>query len=170
MSDSDQKNVDLILLTIGVLICVAVGLFVIARNMGTETQARMQMEDSRYQAAVIQRIEPVGQVTLDGEAIPADEEAESVAAAEEAAAPMTGPQVYNAACISCHGGGIGGAPKTGDAASWGPRVSQGMDVLNQHALEGFQGDAGYMPAKGGRIDLSDDEIIAAVQYLVDEAQ
>ena len=43
-------------------------------------------------------------------------------------------------------------------------------MLNQHALEGYQGDAGYMPPKGGRVDLSDDEIIAAVQYLVDEAQ
>lgn len=169
MSDSDQKNIDLILLTVGVLIGVAVGLFVIARDMGNASMARMQLEDPVFQAAVNERIEPFGQVTLDGETIAADPELTRVNEAEAAPASLTGPQVYNAACLACHGGGIGGAPVTGDKAAWAARIAQGADTLNQHALEGFTGAAGFMPPKGGRTDLSDDEIIAAVQYLVEQA-
>jgi cytochrome c5 len=170
LSDSDQKNIDLILLTIGVLIGVAVGLFIVARDMGNANMARMQMNDPAYQVALIERIEPFGQVTLDGEAIAEDPGLARVNQAEAAPALMTGPQVYNAACLACHGGGIAGAPMTGDKAAWAPRIAQGMDTLQQHALEGLQGSAGFMPAKGGRTDLSDGEIIAAVEYLVEQVQ
>ena len=50
------------------------------------------------------------------------------------------------------------------------RIAQGRDTLNTHAIEGFQGEAGYMPPKGGRTDLSDEEIIAAVDYLLEQVQ
>jgi cytochrome c5 len=84
---------------------------------------------------------------------------------------MTGPQVYNAACIVCHQPpGTGGAPPIGDLAAWAPRIAQGMDTLYMHALQGFQGTAGYMPPKGGRVDLSDDEIRAAVDYLLEQSR
>jgi cytochrome c5 len=166
----DQKNIDLILLTIGVLILVAVGLFVIARNMGNETQARMDMNDPAVQAAVDERIKPVGRHFLDGETVDDEDEVAAVVFAETAPEKLTGPQVYNAACIACHGGGIAGAPKTGDAAAWAPRIAQGMATLNKNAINGLQGAVGFMPAKGGRGDLSDQEIIGAVQYLVEQAQ
>jgi cytochrome c5 len=54
----------------------------------------------------------------------------------------------------------------GDAAAWKPRVAQGAATLHKHAVEGYQGSAGFMPPKGGRVDLSDDEIIAAVDFMV----
>jgi len=168
MSSDDQKNIDLILLTIGVLIGVAVGLFVIARDMGNANMERMQLNDPKYQAAVNERIAPLGSVVLDGEMV-ADPGVAAVKDAPAAAVLMTGPQVYNAACLACHGGGIGGAPKTGVAADWSARIAKGRDVLNKHAIEGFQG-VGFMPPKGGRIDLSDEEIIAAVDYLVEQVQ
>ena len=169
MSD-DKKSVDLIVLTIGVLIGVAVVLFVIARGVSNENMARMQLNDPAYQAAVNARIEPYGKVTLDGEAIEADPAVTRVTEAEAAPALMTGPQVYNAACLACHGGGIAGAPMTGDQAAWAPRIAQGTETLQQHALEGYTGAVGYMPPKGGRTDLSDGEIIAAVEYLVEQVQ
>lgn len=169
MSDQDNKIVDLILLTIGILIAVAVALFVISRNMGNETMTHMQMNDPEIQAAINKRIEPLGQLVLDGETVADEAEVAAVVGAEAAPALLTGPQVYNAACMACHGGGIAGAPKTGDAAVWAPRIAQGMDTLNKNALNGLQGSAGFMPPKGGRADLSDEEIIAAVQYLVDQA-
>jgi cytochrome c5 len=170
LSDQDRKNIDLILLTIGVLICVAVGLFVIARGMGNETMARMQMNDPEYQAVVNERIEPFGRLVLDGETVADEADVAAVVGAEVAPALLTGPQVYNAACIACHGGGIAGAPKTGDKAAWAPRIAAGMDSLNNNALNGLTGAAGFMPPKGGRSDLSDEEIIAAVQYLTDQAK
>jgi cytochrome c5 len=170
LSDQDQKNIDLILLTIGLLIGVAVGLFVIARDVNNETMARMQMNDPEYQAVVNERIEPYGRLVLDGETVADEADVAAVVGAEAAPALLTGPQVYNAACIACHGGGIAGAPKTGDKAAWAPRLAAGMGSLNNNALNGLQGSAGYMPPKGGRADLSDEEIIAAVQYLADQAK
>jgi cytochrome c5 len=83
---------------------------------------------------------------------------------------MSGPQVYNSACLACHGAGIGGAPVFGDAAMWAPRIAQGIETLKQHALTGFAGSTGYMPEKGGRLDLSDAEIEAAVDYMVGESR
>ena len=166
MSNDDRKNIDIILMTVGVLIIVAVGIFILARDIGTSTRARMQRNDPDVQAVVARRIQRAGNVVLDGE-ISADPDVVAVTAAEAAPVVLTGPQVYNQACIACHGGGIGGAPKTGDAGAWSARIAQGMDVLNDHAINGYQGDAGVMPAKGGYVQLSDDEIAAAVQYLVD---
>ena len=69
MSDQDRKHIDLILLTVGVLLAVVVGLFVIAQDMGNETMARMQLNDPVYQAAVNKRIEPFGRLVLDDGAI-----------------------------------------------------------------------------------------------------
>jgi cytochrome c5 len=170
LSNQDQKIFDLILLTIGVLIGVAVGIFIIARNVSNAEMARMQLNDPAVQQVVEARIAPFGRLNIEGQEIAADPAVQQVVTAEVAPAVMTGPQVYNAACIACHGGGIAGAPKTGDAAAWGPRIAQGQDTLNKHALEGFTGSVGFMPPKGGRTDLSDDEIIAAVSYLTEQVK
>jgi cytochrome c5 len=45
-----------------------------------------------------------------------------------------------------------------------------METLHNHSINGFQGDAGYMPPKGGRTDLSDEEVMAAVDYMVEESR
>ena len=79
-------------------------------------------------------------------------------------------QESETSCLACHGAGIGGAPILGDAAQWAPRIDQGIDVLKQHAIQGYTGSLGYMPPKGGRMDLSDDEIAGAVDYMVSESQ
>jgi cytochrome c5 len=92
-------------------------------------------------------------------------------AAEPAAAEnATGKSVYNKTCSLCHGVGAAGAPKPGDQTDWGPRIAQGMDVLYQHAMEGFTGAKGVMPARGGAATLSDDEVKAAVNYMVDQSK
>ena len=70
------------------------------------------------------------------------------------------------ACVACHGAGVAGAPKYGDKAAWGPRLAKGADTLHEHAIEGFQGQAGFMPPKGGRVDLSDKSIMNAVDYMM----
>jgi cytochrome c5 len=95
-----------------------------------------------------------------------------VAAAAPAAAAATpatavdGKKVYDTACTACHTAGIAGAPKSGDKAAWAPRIAQGANVLYDHAIKGFQGKAGVMPAKGGNVSLSDAEVKAAVDYMV----
>ncbi len=165
----DQSFMNVFMVVIGVLIGIALFLIVVARAIGGDPQLAWKQGEPEYVAAVDERLAPVGRVALPGEVAAAD-----AAAAEPAAAPvvakLTGEQVYNAACLACHGAGVGGAPKFGDAGAWGPRVAQGKATLNEHALQGFQGKAGYMPPKGGRVDLSDDEIIAAVDFMVAQSR
>jgi len=167
----DQKFFDMYSLVIGVLAAIALGIFVLVMKVSDLTQGVYTRDTHEYQAAVAERIRPVGRVYLPGEEHEA--EAPVVAAAEEpepVAAAMSGPQVYNSACLACHGAGIGGAPILGDAGQWAPRIEQGIDVLTQHAIQGYTGSVGYMPPKGGRMDLSDDEIAGAVDYMVAESQ
>jgi cytochrome c5 len=81
-----------------------------------------------------------------------------------------GQKTYQAACFACHGAGVAGAPKTGDKAAWKDRIAQGNDTLYKHAIKGYTGKKGVMPAKGGRADLSDDAVKAAVDYMVAESK
>ena len=98
------------------------------------------------------------------------EEAPGGAATFALPVPKDGAALYEAVCKTCHDAGIGGAPKAGDRSAWGPRMAQGNAMLYKHALEGFNGKAGVMPAKGGRVDLPDDLIKAGVDHLVGMAK
>ena len=80
-----------------------------------------------------------------------------------------GKDVYGAVCTTCHGAGIAGAPKFGDAGAWGPRIAQGAATLYDHAIKGYQGKAGVMPAKGGNTDLDDVEVQRAVAFMANAA-
>ena len=99
-----------------------------------------------------------------------------VAATAPAAAPAptaentVGKSVFGKTCALCHAAGVAGAPKPGDKADWGPRIAQGMDLLHKHALEGFTGAKGMMPARGGSTTLTDDEVKAAVAFMVDQSR
>ncbi len=75
-----------------------------------------------------------------------------------------GKKLYEANCQACHGAGVAGAPKFGDKAAWAPRIKQGSATLYEHAINGFQGKMGVMPAKGGA-SASDAEVKAAVDYM-----
>jgi cytochrome c5 len=98
--------------------------------------------------------------------------AAQTAAPEETAAADTGKgkQIYDSVCFACHAMGVAGAPKLDDKAGWAPRIDKGMDTLVSHAINGFQGESGVMPPKGGRMDLSDDDVAAAVAYMVEQAK
>jgi cytochrome c5 len=167
----DQKFFDMYSLVIGVLAIIALLIFVGAMKLSDMTQGLYTADTAEYQDAVADRLRPFGQVYLPGEEASAGEPV-----VEEAQQPdpvetmMSGPQVYNSACLVCHGAGVGGAPVIGDADVWAPRIAQGNDMLYQHAIEGFTGQSGFMPAKGARMDLSDDEVRAAVDYMVEQSQ
>jgi len=167
----DQKFFDMYSLVIGVLAAVALAILVLAMKMSDLTQGVYTRDTAEYQAAVAERIAPVGKVYLPGEeqqaAAPVVEAAEEP---EPVATTMTGPQVYNTACLACHATGAGGAPVVGDAAQWTDRIAQGSDTLYDHAINGFDGDAATpMLPKGGRADLSDQEVRDAVDYMIAES-
>lgn len=161
----DKKFFDTFMLVLGVLVAIAIGIYILAKIISSNTQERHVMEDPAVKAAVAARIAPVAKVAVAGQ----DNSALAAPTQPAAAAPaedLPGDQVYNMACVACHGAGVAGAPKFGDAAAWKARIAQGDATLNKHAIEGFQGNAGFMPPKGGRVDLSDQSIINAVDYMV----
>lgn len=108
------------------------------------------------------------------EAADADEEADDGAEAEDVAMddldPEAGQQTYDNACASCHDTGAANAPEINDKAAWEPRLEKGLATLIEHAIEGFQGDAGFMPPRGGQSDLSDEEVENAVGYIVQQVE
>ena len=113
--------------------------------------------------SVAERIKPVGRVEVaSAETTPAP--ATTVVAAAPAA--RDGQQVYQASCVACHGAGIAGAPKLGDKGQWAKPIAKGLGTLYASAVNGIQGSAGVMPAKGGNPALSDAEVKAAVDYMV----
>jgi cytochrome c5 len=163
----DRTFFDTFLLVLGILVGVTIGLIIIARIIAANTSVANRAEDPVYERQVEERIQPVARVAIAGQdntALAPPAAAPAVAAT--AAADLTGEQIYNQACVACHGAGVAGAPKLGDKAAWAPRIAQGMDTLHKHALQGFQGKAGYMPPKGGRTDLSDQSVMNGVDYII----
>ena len=165
----DQKFFDLYSLVLGVLGLLMLAIFVLAAKMSDLTQGVYTADSEEYQMEVAKRLQPFGQVYLPGEEqqLAAPQVAEA-APAEPVETSLTGPQVYNEACIACHGAGIAGAPMLTDSANWAPRIAQGLDTLRVHAIEGYTGSAGYMPPKGARLDLSDQEVYDAIDYMLSE--
>ena len=103
--------------------------------------------DAMGDKAIAERMRPVGLVAF------ADPSA--------AKSLQSGEAVYAAACSACHAAGIAGAPRTGDAAAWAPRIKQGFDLLVKHAVEGFKA----MPPKGGNSNLDPIEVARAVAFI-----
>jgi len=81
-----------------------------------------------------------------------------------------GKSVYDSTCQMCHKTGVMGAPKFGSKDDWKPRIAKGKETLYQHALKGFKGKKGVMPAKGGKSQLSDADVKAAVDYFIAHAK
>ena len=78
----------------------------------------------------------------------------------------SGQAVYTKSCLVCHKAGIAGAPKLGDKDAWAPRLANGMESLVSNAINGI----GTMRAKGGHSKLTDEEVKAAVEYMVEESR
>lgn len=71
--------------------------------------------------------------------------------------------VYEASCVACHGPGILGAPKFGDAAAWAARAKGGTDALVRSATAGTPKG---MPPMGGRADLSPAQLREVIEYMM----
>ena len=79
--------------------------------------------------------------------------------------------VFNRTCTVCHWPGVGGAPQIGDKNAWQERIGLGRTVLYRHAINGFTGNSGkLMPARGGNWNLTDDQVRAAVDYIIHNSQ
>lgn len=172
MSKQDSHFVNIFGLVLGILIAVGIVIFGVSRAVGNSTQRQHVQQEDLYVEAVTARVAPPVRIAVAG----ADNSAlEIVAPASESAGsglaiPENGASLFAVACATCHDAGIGGAPAMDNHAAWGPRLAQGTAVLYKHAIEGFTGETGVMPPKGGRLDVSDELVRAAVDHMVDMAR
>lgn len=190
MSTADDVFMRQFGLVLGLLVIFAFVVYFIADGVGDESLDRVMKAPSAVEA----RISPTGTVVVEppaadqAAAAPAAPAAAApVAAAPAAAAPAAAPaapapaavaaapaeesskfngqEIYMSSCSACHVSGAAGAPKLTDAAAWGERAKAGLDALYTNALKG----KGAMPPKGGRVDLEDGAIKAAVRHMLKEA-
>lgn len=105
------------------------------------------------------RLEPVGQVCVQGKECPGME----VATAAAGGAAKTPDEVIAKHCNACHGTGLLGSPKIGDAADWGKRAKEqgGVDGLLAKAITGINS----MPPKGTCADCTDDDLKGAIKKM-----
>ena len=135
---------------------------ILAVSAALVSAAQVELSDAQLMQ-IEGRIAPVGQTCLEG-----DNSCGGAVAATASSGPRSGEDVYNAACMACHSTGAAGAPKYGDVAGWADRIAKGPDALNDSGINGLPGTG--MMAKGGCMNCSDDEVIAAVNYMVTGSQ
>jgi cytochrome c5 len=135
----------------GFFLVIVIGIILLV-SFATSSKLTGAGTESQSPEAVAQRLQPV---------------AEQGYTLKDVNAPKTllsGEAIYTSTCAACHGTGAAGAPKSGDAAAWGPRIAQGYDTLLQHAVQGIRA----MPAKGGNVDLDNIEVARAVVYMANK--
>lgn len=109
---------------------------------------------------VAERIAPDGHVSMVGQVA-------SAGASASAGAARSGSDIYATNCIACHSSGVAGAPILGDVAAWADRLAQkGLETVYANAINGI----GAMPARGTCMDCSDDEVIAAIDHILDNSK
>lgn len=156
------------------LVALTVVIFIVAQIIGGKTTKTV--ESTADAKAVAERIKPVGELTVGATPVAKTTTASNavmdaiIPSANAAGADDKGKKIYDATCMACHAAGVAGAPKLGDKAAWAARITQGADTLHTHAIKGFQGKAGMMPPKGGNMGLKDDDVKAAVDYMVSQAK
>ncbi len=173
MSNQDSHFVKVFSLVIGMLATIAILLFFLARYVGSHTQGREILAETEHIKSVSKQLAPSAGESSAGHKNAAPATMPAVGAANSATAgngppgiPTTGKQLFEQTCSVCHGPGIAGAPKAGDKAAWASHIAKGLPTLYEHALHGFTGRTGTMPAKGGRPTLPDALVKRAVNYMV----
>nr|WP_238346317.1 c-type cytochrome [Luteimonas saliphila] len=158
-------------MVIGFLVLVTLGLIVGAAFLHRALPPEV---DPAAAKRTEYRIAPAGAVYAGSTGAAAQAAAATAAAAAAASqvaygGTLDGSVVYQNLCSGCHGSGAGGAP-TLVTAQWAARIAQGKDTLYRHSIEGFTGNAGVMPAKGGNPALTDEQVQATVDWMLDNLQ
>jgi cytochrome c5 len=167
----DRKFLDLFSLVVGIFVGTIAGtVFLVIFT--SRSQAAGVTDDVEYRRALTERLSPFAKEAIAGQ----DNAALQIQAPAGAgpavvqSVPKNGKELFEQVCTTCHGPGLVCAPKAGDRAAWAPALAEGKASLYQHALEGYTGKTGAMPAKGGRIDLPDALVKQGVDYMVSLVQ
>ena len=142
---------------IGGLVLFTIIIIVIAN---IETPPPAEGENPSRVTTADERTRPVGDVRTE---LP---EGAAAAVSQAPATPVDpasidGAAIYAQVCQICHMSGAAGAPIPGSDL-WAERAAKGKDALLASAINGLNA----MPPRGGRPDLSDAEIAAAVEHML----
>ena len=154
-------------IVIGLLAVMIIIFLVLALYFGVDEDAVARKQANKVAANTV----PVGVVALVGDTAEEVEVATVATVATNEEPVDMGLRVYNGLCISCHNG-LPNIPKVGDKVAWEGRIAQGMALLYERAIKGFISEGGLiaMPPKGGNMNLTDEEVKAAVDYMVANSQ
>lgn len=156
-------------MVIGFLLLVTLGLILFSHHLNSKIPAEVPPQVAQRTQA---RIEPVGAVYAGSTGAAAQAAAQAAAATSAASqvaygGTLDGGEIFGNLCTGCHTSGAGNAP-TLDKAHWAARITQGKDTLYTHAIEGYTGPDGFvMPAKGGNPALTDAQVKATVDWMLD---
>ncbi len=159
-------------LVIGFLVLLTLVLILFARHLNKLLPHEITPQ---AQAQTLSRIAPVGAVYAGQEGVVQQMAATAAMAAAATAnaaydGTLDGEVIYGKLCTGCHTAGTGGAPKL-DAAGIGARLAaNGMDLMVKHAIDGFTGATGVMPARGGNPALTDEQVRASVEWMAEQSQ
>lgn len=157
MADSNVKMTptkprEVIVSVVAGLLAPLLAIFLIVQLvLGIQANQKTDTSSEAAQKAILERIKPFAEL-----------------AALDASAPVvekSGQEVYEAACVACHGSGALGAPRFENKGDWNARIGQGYDTLVKNAIEGIR----QMPPRGGNADLADAEVARAVAYMANAA-
>lgn len=153
----DKQFANTFAAVLAILVGITVLVLIIARML-----AGLPAEpDQAMTQAIAERIKPIGEVNIGTVPEIAVAQPGASQAGVQPAAAIDPAQIYNTACAMCHAAGIANAPIYGDKTAWAPRLGD-IEALYTNSLKG----KGAMPAKGGRPDLSDEAVKAAVDYML----
>ena len=150
---------------------IALGLTMSACSKHESAESKPTEEIAAQQGEIARANHPMPVASQPASFVPPTAASAAATTTTATATPVSadaGEKLFSSVCATCHTAGLMGAPKLGDKAAWAPRIAQGKDTLYKHAIGGYQGKAGVMPAKGGS-QASDDEVKAAVDYMVSKA-
>ena len=150
---SKQSGIKSLLETVFVVVGTLVGAIIIITFATTKSKTVDEPAKVVEKTQVEEKVQPVAQVKVADNSAPQEN------------AIISGEKISQVNCILCHGAGVMGAPKIGDATQWEARIAQGKEKLINHAIQGIN----MMPAKGGNASLSDEEVAAAVIWMANES-
>jgi cytochrome c5 len=172
VSRQDTHFINMFSMVIGGLVVIALIFFIVARSLGSDLEGKEMRSGPGYFTSVAQRVAPFEAEAVAGQnnaalaITPTAAGATAGGSSSGPGMPTSGHQLFEQTCSACHGPGIVGAPKAGDKAAWAPHLAKGLPTLYEHALHGFTGHSGTMPAKGGRTNVPDALVEQAVNYMV----
>lgn len=160
-ADNDRTFIRTFLVVLGILVGITFAIIFASRLIMAESDPD-EYSEARAER-IVERTQPAYKVVTD----PSKVQKVSMAGPESGdgdSGPMSPEQVYQNVCATCHKTGVTDAPKLSDNAAWESRIAKGKETLHKHAIDGFKA----MPPKGGNASLSDKEVKAAVDYMIDQ--